>query len=168
MDIQAYSADKAMEIADLFYKSVHAIDPLVYTPKQKETWAPTPVDYERWAERLNVKQPFIALIETSVVGFIELDADGHIDCTYTHPDFQGRGVASSLYERLLAEARAKSIKCLYVEASLVAKPFFEHRGFSVVKRNEVKRNGVSLVNFSMEKYLSPNNQMQSTANASDD
>lgn len=108
---------------------------------------------------MNTKKPFIAIIENRVAGFIELDADGHIDCTYTHPDFQGKGVASALYKHLLAEARRRNIKRLYVEASLIAKPFFEHRGFSVVKKNAIQRNGVFLVNFSMEKYLSPNNQM---------
>jgi len=168
MEIQTYSADKAREVADLFHQSIHAITPSLYSSDQKEAWAPTPVDYERWAERLNATKPFIALIEGRVAGFIELDADGHIDCTYTHPDFQGRGVASSLYERLLAEARVKNIDRLYVEASLAAKSFFEHSGFSLVKKNEVKRNGVTLVNFTMEKYLSPNNQMQPTAKASAD
>lgn len=168
MDIQAYSEERAREIADLFYQSVHAIDPSTYTAEQKEAWAPTPVDYERWSERLDTKKPFIAIIGSRVAGFIELDADGHIDCTYTHPDYQGTGVASSLYEHLLAEARRRNIKRLYVEASLIAKPFFENRGFSVVKKNEVQRNGVSLINFSMEKYLGPNNQMQPTANASAD
>jgi len=168
MEIQTYSADKAREIADLFHQSVHAIASSLYSSEQKEAWAPTPVDYECWAERLKVKKPFIALIENCVVGFIELDADGHIDCTYTHPDFQGRGVASALYKHLLTEARTRNMKRLYVEASLVAKPFFEHRGFSVVKKNEVQRNGVSLVNFSMEKYISYNNQMQQTTNASAD
>jgi putative acetyltransferase len=166
MQIQTYSADKAMEIADLFHQSVHSIDPSLYSSEQKEAWAPTPVDYECWTERLNVKKPFIAIIEDRVAGFIELDADGHIDCTYTHPNFQGIGVASSLYEHLLNEARAKNIMYLYVEASLAAKSFFEHRGFTMVKKNEVQRNGVTLVNFSMEKYLSPNNQMQPSANVS--
>jgi putative acetyltransferase len=162
MDIQTYSPDNAREIADLFHKSVHAIAPSLYSSEQKEVWAPALVDYEGWAERLNVKNPFVAFIEGRVAGFIELDADGHIDCIYTHPDFQGRGVAAALYERLLAEARVKNIKRLYVEASLVAKPFFEHRGFSMVKKNEVQRNGITLVNFSMEKYLSSNE-----ANAAD-
>ncbi len=87
---------------------------------------------------------------------MELDADGHIDCTYTHPDFQGKGVASSLYDYLLMQAKQAGIKRLYVEASFIAKPFFEHRGFSVVKKNEVQRKGVSLVNFSMENPLSQN------------
>lgn len=168
MEIQAYSADNAREIADLFHQSVHSIAPSLYSSEQKEAWAPSPVDYERWAERLTVTKPFIAVIEGRVAGFIELDADGHIDCTYTHPNFQGRGVASSLHEYLVAEASAKHIKRLYLEASLVAKSFFEHRGFSIVKKNEVQRNGVTLINFSMEKYLSPNNQKQPTAQASDD
>lgn len=168
MDIQTYSSERAKEVADLFHQSVHAIDPSVYSPELKEAWAPTPVNYERWSERLNEKKPFIAVIENRVAGFIELDADGHIDCTYTHPDFQGNGVASTLYKHLLEEAKSRSIERLYVEASLIAKPFFEHRGFSVVKKNEIQKNGVSLINFSMEKYLSPNNQIQPTATASAD
>ncbi len=155
MEIQTYSEKWAGQIADLFYQSVHAIDPVVYTPAQKEAWAPSPVDYAHWRARLSTKKPFVAIIDNQVVGFIELEADGHIDCTYTHPDFQGRGVASALYDYLLAESKAAGIRRLYVEASLIAKPFFEHRGFVLVKQNEVRRNGVSLINFSMEKYLSP-------------
>lgn len=157
MEIQTYSPERATEIADLFHQSVHAIDPSVYSNELKQAWAPTPINYERWSKRLNKSKTFIAVIENRVAGFIELDADGHIDCTYTHPDFQGKGVASALYEHLLVQAKSKNIKRLYVEASLIAKPFFEHRGFSVVKKNEVQRNGLTLVNFSMEKHLSPNN-----------
>lgn len=155
IEIQNFSEQWAKEIADLFYASVHAIDESIYTHEQKSAWAPAPIDYAFWAARLKTKQPFVALVEKRVAGFIELDADGHIDCTYTHPDFQGMGVASKLYEHLLAEAISRNIKRLYVEASIIAKPFFEHRGFSVFRKNEVQRNGVSLVNFSMEKNLSP-------------
>ena len=159
MEITSYSATLATEIADLFHQSVHAIDSDVYTPEQKEAWAPTPPDYERWSKRLNEKKPFIAIVNERVAGFMELDADGHIDCTYTHPDFQGNGVASALYERLLMEAKHKNINRLYVEASLIAKPFFERHGFSVVKKNEVERSGITLINFTMEHYLTPSNQI---------
>ncbi len=48
MDIQTYSEKWAQEITDVFYQSVHAIDPSVYTPEQKEVWAPSPLDYEHW------------------------------------------------------------------------------------------------------------------------
>lgn len=152
MDIKLYSPEWAIEITDLFYQSVHAIDPLVYTPEQKEAWAPTPPNYTAWLARLNVKKPFVAIIDGHVAGFMELDSDGHIDCTYTHPRFQGMGIASALYEHLLLEARARKISRLYVEASFIAKQFFEHRGFSVVKENTLEKNGVTLINFSMEKH----------------
>ncbi|KUI97568.1 GNAT family N-acetyltransferase [Vibrio sp. MEBiC08052] len=158
MKIQTYSPEWAREIADLFYQSVHAIDPAIYTPEQKAAWAPAPVNYELWSERLSIKKPFVAIIDNHVAGFIELDSDGHIDCTYTHPNFQGIGVASSLYEHLLSQAKEVGMTRLYVEASLIAKPFFERRGFTVVKQNEVQRNGESLINFSMEKHLNHDHQ----------
>ncbi|SJN55341.1 putative N-acetyltransferase YafP [Vibrio ruber DSM 16370] len=158
MNIQTYSPEWAREIADLFYQSVHAIDPAIYTPEQKAAWAPAPVNYALWSERLSIKKPFVAIIDNHVAGFIELDSDGHIDCTYTHPNFQGIGVASSLYEHLLSQAKEAGMTRLYVEASLIAKPFFERRGFTVVKQNEVQRNGESLINFSMEMYLNHDHQ----------
>lgn len=154
MEIKSYSAEWAIEIADLFHQSVHAIDPSVYSPEQKEAWSSTPPDYAKWSLRLDEKRPFVAIIDGLVAGFIELDADGHIDCTYTHPNFQGMGVASALYSHLLAEAKLRNIERLYVEASFIAKPFFEHQGFSVIKRNTFQRNGVTLVNFTMERYIS--------------
>jgi putative acetyltransferase len=49
MKIRLYSVEMAAEIADLFHRSVHAIDPSVYTGEQKEAWAPMPPDYERWS-----------------------------------------------------------------------------------------------------------------------
>nr|WP_320167294.1 GNAT family N-acetyltransferase [uncultured Methylophaga sp.] len=132
---------------------MHAIDSSVYTVQQKAAWAPPPIDYAFWSARLEAKKPFVAIVNNRVAGFMELDADGHIDCTYTHPDFQRMGVASMLYEHLQAEAIKRNLQRLYVEASIIAKPFFEHRGFAVFRKNAVQRHGVSLVNFSMEKSL---------------
>lgn len=157
MEIQSYIPDRAIEIVELFHRSVHAIDPLVYSPEQKEAWAPTPPDYDYWLKRLNEKKSFLAIVDNRVVGFMELDLDGHIDCAYTDPKFQGRGVASALYQHLLAEACSRKISRLYVEASLIAKPFFEHRGFCVIKKNKIQKQGVSLVNFTMERPLSLDN-----------
>ena len=153
MNIQTYSSDKARELTDLFYKSVHSIDSTIYTDKQKEAWAPTPIDYNYWSKRLNIKKPFIAVIENRIVGFIELDNDGHIDCTYTHPNFQGKGVASCLFKYLIVQAKKKGIQYLYVEASLIAKSFFENRGFTLIEKNTIIRDGIPLINFKMEKYL---------------
>ncbi|AZZ98428.1 GNAT family N-acetyltransferase [Pseudoalteromonas sp. R3] len=153
MDIKRYQSSWAREIADLFHSAVHAIAKDDYTQAQKAVWAPTPPDYAFWSQRLANKRPWVALINERVAGFIELDDDGHIDCAYTHPEFQGQGIASALYRKLEAQAKEQGLPRLYVEASKPARRFFAARGFAMVKRNEIVRHGVTLINYTMEKSL---------------
>ena len=91
MEIVEYSSNRAEEIANLFYSSVHAIDSSIYSEAQKDVWAPTPIDYGRWNLLLNNDQ---------VAGFIELESDGHIDCAYVSPEFQKQGVATALLKHI--------------------------------------------------------------------
>ncbi len=149
LTIRNYQPGDAREIADLFHDAIHAIGSEYYLPEQLEAWAPTPPDYAHWQRRLDMKQPFVAEMEQKIVGFIELDPDGHIDCMYTHKDYQRQGIAGQLYEHLKTVAAQQGIECLYVEASKLAKLFFATRGFYVVKENVIERRGQQLTNFSM-------------------
>ena len=149
LKIRLYQPGDAREIADLFHDAIHAIGPEYYLPELLEAWAPTPPDYVHWQRRLDMKQPFVAQIGQKIVGFIELDPDGHIDCMYTHKDYQRQGIAGQLYEHLKTMAVQKGIQRLDVEASKLAKPFFETRGFQVVKENVIERRGQQLTNHSM-------------------
>lgn len=153
MNIQPFSADKVVELSDIYYRAVHAIDSRVYSAEQKNAWAPPP-DYPQWAKRFELKAPYMAVIGERVAGFIELDADGHIDCLYVDPDFQGQGVAAGLYQHLYELACQQGLKHLYVEASRIARPFFERRGFTLLQENIVHRQGIRLLNYRMEKHLS--------------
>ncbi|WP_420547491.1 GNAT family N-acetyltransferase [Curvivirga sp.] len=154
MQIINYSSSYAKEIADLYHASVHAIDPSIYTEDEKEAWASTPPDYISWEKRLDEKKPYLGIIEGQVAGFIELEDDGHINCTYTHPDFQGKGVASALYKHIETKANSTDLKRLYVEASHIAVPFFKSKGFSIIQKNEIPLKGQILINFTMEKHIS--------------
>ena len=141
------------EIVNLHHACVHAIDPSIYSLEQQEAWAHTPPNYPYWEKRLALKNPFVAMCEKKIIGFIELEANGHIDCAYTHPEYQKRGVMSALYACIETLAQQKGMARLYLEASIVAKPFFEKRGFKTLKRNEIVKNGRMIVNYSMEKML---------------
>ena len=69
----------------------------------------------------------------------------------------GRGVGQGLYEAVEREARALGLRRIFTEASITARPFFERRGFRVVRERTVVVRGVSMTNFAMEKPLpSPN------------
>ena len=153
LEIKDYSSDMASQVTDVFYESVHGIDSSIYSEAQKNAWAELPRQYESWVMRLMFKQPYVAMQGEKMVGFIELDPDGHIDCMYTLPECQRQGVGSALYEHLLAQAKQKRMKRLYVEASFVARPFFEAKGFHLVEENQVERNGEIITNFTMALHL---------------
>lgn len=153
MKIVPYIPEYAREITDLFHDAVHRTAGAHYSAEQREAWAPTPPDYAAWALRLTRKKPFVALLGASVAGFIELEADGHIDCLYVHKDHQRSGVASNLYRHLEGTARKNGLRRLYVEASFPARPFFEKKGFTTLQETVVIRNNVKLVHFRMEKTL---------------
>ena len=147
--INAYSSAWAKETTDVFYQSVHSIDSSIYSVEQKNAWAPLPIDYDKWQKRLVLKKPTLLLINEQIAGFIELESNGHIDCTYVSPNFQKIGVASTLLEYVIKLARHSGIDHLYVEASIVAKPLFEKFGFVTENENKVIRKKVVLVNYSM-------------------
>lgn len=82
-----------------------------------------------------------------IIGFGDMDESGYLDRLYVHKDFQGQGVASAICDEL--ERFAAGI--ITTHASITAKPFFQHRGYRVVRKQEVIRRGVALTNFVMEK-----------------
>ncbi|WP_028470700.1 GNAT family N-acetyltransferase [Neptunomonas japonica] len=149
MRLIEYSPDRAREIADLFYESVHAIDSSIYSDEQKDSWAPTPVNYSEWEKRLDRKKPYLLVIKDEVAGFIELESDGHIDCAYVAPRFHRKGIATHLLKHVMVVAKNSGLKQLHVEASIVAEPLFEKAGFFVENENQVIRHNIVLINYSM-------------------
>jgi putative acetyltransferase len=88
-----------------------------------------------------------------VVGFCELEEDGHLDMFYVRKDAVGRGIGRSLYKAAERAALGWNLGRVFTEASVTARPFFERWGFRVVSERRVWRRGVELTNFAMEKAL---------------
>ena len=82
-----------------------------------------------------------------IAGFGDMEDGGYLDRLYVHREHQGKGVGSAICDRLERKARGKVV----VHASITARPFFERRGYRVVKAQQVERRDVALVNFIMEK-----------------
>ena len=155
MHIRNYKESDVHEIATLFHESVHAIKSEVFSKEQLEAWSPSPPDYEFWSSKLNKSKPYVATMDSKIVGFIELEEDGHIDCLYVHKNYQGQGIAGELLSHAGTVAMSNGISNLYVEASEVAKPFFEKHGFLLLTKNIVQRNGEHLFNYSMYGQAKP-------------
>lgn len=137
----------------LFYDTVHEINICDYTQEQVDTWAPENMSYETWVEKLQTKLTYVVEENGQIVGFGQLESDGHIDCFYCHNEYQRKGIGSMLLNHIEKTARALGIKRLFTEASITAKPFFQILGFSVIREQQVERRGVYFRNFAMEKLL---------------
>jgi GNAT superfamily N-acetyltransferase len=153
--VRDYERGDAEGICRLFYETVHAANLGDYSPEQVRAWAPVLPDPAAWHERMSVRHTLVAEEGGEVVGFAELEDDGHLDMLYCHKDAVGRGIGSLLYAAVEERARGLGVGRISAEASITARPFFVRHGFAVLRRNTVLRGGIELTNFSMEKALKP-------------
>ena len=143
MTLRPYRSEDCPAMAALFYDTVHNVNARDYTPEQLAAWADGQVDLAAWDASFLAHTTLVAEEEGIIVGFADLADDGYLDRLYVHKDWQGRGVATALCDALPG---AK-----LTHASLTARPFFEQRGWRVVKEQQVERRGVLLTNFVMKR-----------------
>jgi putative acetyltransferase len=153
MKIRRYEIADTAEIRQLFYDTIHAVNIRDYTPAQIAAWTAGNMDVALWSKSLSSKLTYVAEDEGKIIGFGELETNGHIDRFYCHKDYQGQGVGSKILAQLELTAKNLEIKKLFVEASITAKPFFAKRNFIVIKQQQVERRGEKLINFVMTKTL---------------
>ena len=153
--IRRYQQGDVKFLKQIYYNTIHTVNAKDYTKEQLDAWAPRSLvqDDSGWQEKLEKIKPYVALIDDTIVGFAEFEPTGHIDCFYVHHDYQGSSVGSTLIHEIEKEAVEKSISRIYSEVSITAKPFFEAKGFYLVKQQAVTIRGVELINFVMEKRL---------------
>ncbi|MBM9595357.1 GNAT family N-acetyltransferase [Roseitranquillus sediminis] len=123
-----------------------------YDDAQRKAWAPSKPEIS-WPARLSVDACFVALLDTLVVGFMAADEHGHIDLAYVLPDMKNSGIGTRLLERIEGEMQLNGVRRLTTDASLVAQPFFERRGWTSGRTETVTRNGQSLRRVKMHKNL---------------
>ena len=143
MILRAYRGSDLPAILSLFRDTVHTVCARDYTRSQLDAWAPAEPDAAAWDASLRAHRTLVAEEDGSILGFADLAEDGYLDRLYVHRDWQGRGVASALCAALPGARRT--------HASITARPFFERRGWHVVREQRVERRGVALTNFVMEK-----------------
>lgn len=142
MILRPYRSEDCPALAALFYDTVHTVNARDYTPEQLDAWADGQVDLAAWDASFLAHTTLVAEEEGIIVGFADLADDGYLDRLYVHKDWQGRGVATALCDALPGSK--------LTHASLTARPFFEQRGWQVVKQQQVERRGVLLTNFVMK------------------
>jgi GNAT superfamily N-acetyltransferase len=154
-EVRDATVDDAPAVAELFYYTILNVNVGDYSVTQVEAWAGPAPDPEMWERRIaqdrSARRTFVAAAEGTVVGFADLEKNGHVDMLYVHHEYQGCGIASALLDRIEAEARRFGLRRLYTEASITAEPFFLTRGFNLVRPQLVEVRGQTFRNYVLEK-----------------
>jgi putative acetyltransferase len=153
MKIRLFQEQDAEQVALLFHQTVREINIYHYSISQVKAWAPDDLNFRNWGKICSEKITYIAEYETKIVGFGELELNGHIDCFYCHKDYQRMGVGRNIYHTIETKANELGINHLYTEASITAKPFFLNMGFEIVREQKVECRGETFINYAMDKLL---------------
>lgn len=147
MIIRKYQPADCKTLTELFYDTVHTVNAADYTEEQLNAWTAGNEDVEEWNQALLESYSLVALKNDVIIGFGNICENGYLDRLYVHKDYQRKGVATAICDRLEEMVQGKMV----THASITARPFFEKRGYRVIKKQQVKRQGVILENFVMEK-----------------
>ncbi len=153
MNIRCYQKGEEQALWTLLYDTVHKINSRDYSPAQIDAWAPSDWDFSRWESRLNKTKPFVAEEDGRLIGFAELEDNGHIDCFYCAHDRQGKGVGGALLRVIESDASKQGITRLFAEVSITARGFFEKKGFSVDGVQTVFLRGEQFTNYAVSKCI---------------
>jgi ribosomal protein S18 acetylase RimI-like enzyme len=155
MEIRPYRAGEEQAIWDVFYDSTRKVLARDYTPEQVAHWAPDDRDVSEWARRISEKNPYVAIINGAVVGFAELEADGHIDDFYVDHEHQRQGVGSALYVAIERAAIRNGFEQIFAESSTTAIEFFKAKGFQIDAELNNLVCGTPAKQFRISKQLKP-------------
>ena len=194
MYLRKYHPSDCAALAALFYETIHTVNARDYPQEQLDAWADGHVDLDAWNESFLAHNTYVAVQEcvgaddidsrasdstdtapgktggspanALIIGFGDMDDTGYLDRLYVHKDYQGRGVATAICDRLEEDfclSRGRLLQNSAVQkrkndtftthASITARPFFEKRGYTVVKAQKVVRKGISIRNYIMRKRI---------------
>ena len=148
MTLRDYTKTDCAELAELFYDTVHTLNAKDYTQEQLDAWATGEINLEEWDESFQAHLTVVAEMDGKIVGFGDMDKTGYLDRLYVHKDYQRRGVATAICDALEQNTKAAEFT---THASITARPFFEKRGYTFVREQQVERRGKLLTNFVMRK-----------------
>lgn len=194
MYLRKYHSSDCAALAALFYETIHTVNARDYSQEQLDAWADGHVDLDAWNESFLAHNTYVAVQEcvdaddidsrasdstdtapgktggspanALIIGFGDMDDTGYLDRLYVHKDYQGRGVATAICDRLEEDfclscgrllpnsaVQKRKNDTFTTHASITARPFFEKRGYTVVKAQQVVRKGISIRNYIMRKRI---------------
>lgn len=161
LSFRPYLPKDAETLAALFTASIMVLVPEEYSPEQCAAWASAAEDVPAFGKSLEamltilVEAKTLMKTEGDILGFAALKDKNRLEMLYVAPDHAGQGIGKALLGVMEMLASKRGAEAMLVDASEVARDFFQHLGYEMQARNTVMRGEEWLVNTSMKKTLVP-------------
>ncbi|MEM9548595.1 MAG: GNAT family N-acetyltransferase [Bacteroidota bacterium] len=140
-------------ITNLFKITIENTARKDYSPQEITSWAEGAKYTDNWLKRIDTHYYLLVKVKDKLIGMASLDKYGYLDVIYVHPDYQGHGIASTLLYKMEEKAKADGHERITSDVSITAKPFFLHKGYSVIRPQLVLCRGIVLRNYHVYKTL---------------
>lgn len=151
MRLREYIPADAESLAEVYRDAARTLGRQGYTTEQTRIWAIHPEDLDEFRMALSHGFTVCALVSDSPVAFGQMNPANHVAYLYCHSAYARLGYASAILARLEEYAHSHQVTTVQVEASCVARPFFEHAGYRVVEEEHPVRHGMEFIRFKMVK-----------------
>lgn len=136
-------------LQSLFVETIKSTCKNDYSAEQIAVWTSSIENKERWKGIMADQYVLVAELDGAIAGFGSLENGSYLDFLYVHKDYLRRGIANMLFEGLRGESTRQGFKTMTSDVSKTARPFFETKGFRVVRENKMVKKGVEISNYHM-------------------
>jgi N-acetylglutamate synthase-like GNAT family acetyltransferase len=154
MNIRLYQRGDIEQVTKLFQDTVSTLGHDDYSETEIRMWAPDTTHFRDWEESCLQKFTLVAEVSNEIIGFAQLNNDGHINAFYCRPDHQGKGIGKKLYQIIEDYALSKGITKIYTEVHTSVRSFFTKLGFESLQKQKVLIQGDIKTNYVVLKELS--------------
>jgi putative acetyltransferase len=151
--------EDAKNTAQALFNSVHGTGTQFYPKAICEAWSPPLTDkrVREFADAISstTEVMFVAEVDGQIAGFASLvPKNSELRAVYVDPRYGRQGIGKQLLEKVEAEARARGIRKLAMDASLSAEAFYKSQGYVEISRIEhILSSGGKMRAVKMEKVL---------------
>jgi putative acetyltransferase len=144
-------------LREIHLASITRVGPQAYNPAQVAAWASKMREPWEWLEWHSYGDRITIAVsdDGAPAAFTLLEADGHLDMLYCHPDHLRQGHALRLVEDASTFARQSGLSMVTTDASELARPVFLAAGYTIDERQDFLLDGVPIHNYAMSKALVP-------------
>lgn len=127
--LRPYAPEDCQALCTLLINTVHTVNAADYTPEQLYAWT-SGVSAASLHRALGAHYSLVAVRQGEIVGFGDIDETGYLNHLVRSPRPPAPGIATALCDAL---ERHVPDATLTTHASITARPFFEKRGYAVVR-----------------------------------